>query len=88
MKVLCLLSGGIDSPVAAYLMSKVGAEVILLHMDLSPYADERLLGKVKKQTEALRRATGKDIPLYASPHGIAQQIIENNTHSFHHYILC
>ena len=88
MKVLCLLSGGIDSPVAAYLMSKVGAEVILLHMDLSPYADERLLGKVKKQTEALRQATGKDIPLYASPHGIAQQVIVDKADSLYSCILC
>lgn len=30
-KVLCLLSGGIDSPVAAYQMMKRGAEVMLVH---------------------------------------------------------
>ncbi|MDD4476847.1 MAG: tRNA 4-thiouridine(8) synthase ThiI [Patescibacteria group bacterium] len=30
-KVLCLLSGGIDSPVAAYQMMKRGAEVVLAH---------------------------------------------------------
>ncbi|MBQ1463035.1 MAG: tRNA 4-thiouridine(8) synthase ThiI [Candidatus Methanomethylophilus sp.] len=88
MKVLCLLSGGIDSPVAAYLMSKVGAEVVLLHMDLSPYADERLLGKVKKQTEALRLATGKDIPLYAAPHGMSQQVIVDKADSLYRCILC
>ena len=88
MKVLCLLSGGIDSPVAAYLMSKVGAEVVLLHMDLSPYADERLLEKVKKQTEALRLATGKDIPLYAAPHGMSQQVIVDKADGLYRCILC
>ena len=88
MKVLCLLSGGIDSPVAAYLMSKVGAEVVLLHMDLSPYADERLLEKVKKQTEALRLATGKDIPLYAAPHGMSQQVIVDKANGLYRCILC
>ena len=88
MKVLCLLSGGIDSPVAAYLMSKVGAEVVLLHMDLSPYADERLLEKVKKQTEALRLATGKDIPLYAAPHGMSQQVIVDKADGLCRCILC
>lgn len=30
-KVVCLLSGGIDSPVAAYLMMKRGCEVIFIH---------------------------------------------------------
>lgn len=30
-KVMCLLSGGIDSPVAAYQMMKRGAEIVLIH---------------------------------------------------------
>ena len=43
MKVVCLMSGGIDSPVAAYIMARAGAEVVLLHMDNRPYADDRPL---------------------------------------------
>jgi thiamine biosynthesis protein ThiI len=31
-KVICLLSKGIDSPIAAYLMAKRGCEIIFLHM--------------------------------------------------------
>ena len=33
MKLVALISGGIDSPVASYIMAERGADVILLHMD-------------------------------------------------------
>ncbi len=49
-KVVCLLSSGIDSPVAAWMMMKRGCSVILLH--LNSYEDE--LEKVKKNYEVLR----------------------------------
>jgi thiamine biosynthesis protein ThiI len=38
-KVLVLISGGIDSPVAAWMMMKRGCPVSLLHFDSRPYAD-------------------------------------------------
>lgn len=38
-KVLVLISGGIDSPVAAWMMMKRGCPVTLLHFDSRPYAD-------------------------------------------------
>ena len=38
-KMLVLISGGIDSPVAAWTMMKRGCPVTLLHFDSRPYAD-------------------------------------------------
>ncbi|MBI3033314.1 7-cyano-7-deazaguanine synthase [Candidatus Woesearchaeota archaeon] len=38
-KALLLLSGGIDSPVAGYLMQQQGIEVIALHFSLEPFTD-------------------------------------------------
>jgi len=38
-KMLVLISGGIDSPVAAWMMMKRGCPVTLLHFDSRPYAD-------------------------------------------------
>lgn len=38
-KMLALISGGIDSPVAAWMMMKRGCPVSLLHFDARPYAD-------------------------------------------------
>ena len=40
MKLIALMSSGIDSPVAAYKMAMMGADVVLLHMDNRPYAED------------------------------------------------
>ncbi|MEM2096776.1 MAG: tRNA uracil 4-sulfurtransferase ThiI [Methanothrix sp.] len=40
-RMLALISGGIDSPVAAWLIMRRGSPVSLLHFDASPYADSR-----------------------------------------------
>ena len=68
MKALVLLSGGIDSPVAAFTMAEVGAEVHMLHMDNSPYSDSN--GQIEKIVAHLREATGQVIPLWVAPHGV------------------
>ncbi len=39
-KLVVLISGGIDSPVAAFLMMKRGARLILVHFRKSPYVDK------------------------------------------------
>jgi len=38
-KMLALISGGIDSPVAAWMMMRRGCPISLLHFDSRPYAD-------------------------------------------------
>ncbi len=45
-RVVSLFSGGIDSPVASWLMMKRGCETVLLHLDVSPF----------QSAEARRRA--------------------------------
>ncbi|MCX6710299.1 MAG: tRNA 4-thiouridine(8) synthase ThiI [Candidatus Woesearchaeota archaeon] len=52
-KVLCLLSGGIDSPVAAWLMMRRGCKAVLLYIDNSPFADSSRLERAKKTAEKL-----------------------------------
>jgi adenylyl- and sulfurtransferase ThiI len=41
MKVVALVSSGIDSPVATYLISKKAKEIILVHADNRPFTDDR-----------------------------------------------
>ena len=42
MKFISLISSGIDSPVATYLISKISKEIILLHGDIRPFTDNRV----------------------------------------------
>ncbi|NLT37868.1 MAG: tRNA 4-thiouridine(8) synthase ThiI [Methanomassiliicoccus sp.] len=77
VKVVCLLSGGIDSPVAAYSMGRSGADLVLLHMDNRPYCDDTDLGKVMDLSAQLERTLGRRVELYTAPHGPSQlQIYE------------
>jgi thiamine biosynthesis protein ThiI len=53
--VLGLLSGGIDSPVAAARMMKRGCRVEFLHFHAVPFQDRRGLDKAKELADALAR---------------------------------
>lgn len=53
-KVISLVSGGIDSPVASFLMMKRGVEVIVLHFNNHPYtggSNEKVLKIIDKLNE-------------------------------------
>lgn len=55
---LLLLSGGIDSPVAGFLMAKRGVEVSALHFHSYPFTSERAFEKVKNLCHQLAYYTG------------------------------
>ena len=65
-RVICLISSGIDSPVAAYQMLKRGCSVTLLHCDNSPFSDSKLvLNKVKENARIIQRySLGSKVHLY------------------------
>ena len=88
MKLVALLSGGIDSPVAACLMAKRGAELVLLHMDNRPFSGELGVRKAVLLAEALRRETGQEMPLYMAPHGENQAINKERCQSSYQCVLC
>ncbi|MBR4226784.1 MAG: tRNA 4-thiouridine(8) synthase ThiI [Candidatus Methanomethylophilaceae archaeon] len=88
MKAVSLLSGGIDSPVASYLMSRAGADVVLLHMDNSPYCDDRALKNVIAIAEQLEKHTGKRFPLYVAPHGPSQTAIHDACDRNYQCVMC
>lgn len=69
MKLVALMSGGIDSPVAAYLMQEKGAEIIALHMDNRPLTDVNTLKKTLRLIDRLEEISGKKIKRYIAPHG-------------------
>lgn len=61
---LLLLSGGIDSPVAGFLMAKRGLEISAVHYHSYPFTSERAEEKVKDLASILTRYTGK-IKMYS-----------------------
>ncbi len=56
---LLLLSGGIDSPVAGFMMAKRGVEIEALHFESFPYTSERAREKVLELARVLTDYTGK-----------------------------
>ncbi|MGH2693780.1 MAG: tRNA uracil 4-sulfurtransferase ThiI [Actinomycetota bacterium] len=54
-RMLALLSGGIDSPVAAWRIMRRGAEVELMHFHGQPYTDPSSVRQVLELTEILTR---------------------------------
>ncbi|MBD3361257.1 hypothetical protein GF358_00535 [Candidatus Woesearchaeota archaeon] len=80
-KYVSLLSGGIDSPAASYLMLEKGAELILVHFHNQTIHKGAVKGKVEKLARKLS-SYGK-IKLYMIPFGeiqrkVIQTIISKN----------
>ncbi|MBN2478072.1 tRNA 4-thiouridine(8) synthase ThiI, partial [Candidatus Micrarchaeota archaeon] len=66
-KVLCLLSGGFDSPVAAWMMMKRGCTVDFLHIHSFPDNEKIKDTKIMKIVEVLERYGNKG-KLYCAPY--------------------
>ena len=74
--VLCLLSGGIDSPVAAYLMMTRGAPVVFLNFHSFPFIGERSKEKVHELVRFLARYQPESRLCFA-PFAKAQEAIRD-----------
>jgi thiamine biosynthesis protein ThiI len=85
-KLVSLISSGIDSPVATFLMMKRGVEPILLHFQITE-EDSRKVLKLKKKLEEY--ASGREIKTYIIPRddifkGKFSQLYDNDR--FHSYV--
>lgn len=67
-KVVVLLSSGIDSPVAAYLMMKRGCEVVALHCNNDPFAGPKV-------TELFNRLVDQ-LNIYAKGNPIQKRVMD------------
>ncbi|MFV0413999.1 MAG: tRNA uracil 4-sulfurtransferase ThiI [Oscillospiraceae bacterium] len=72
-----LLSGGIDSPVAAYLMAKRGLGLVGIHFASPPYTSPRARAKVETLAGLLVPYTGP-MPLYVVPYTETQEYLRDN----------
>jgi thiamine biosynthesis protein ThiI len=79
-KVLCLLSGGIDSPVAAYQMMRRGAEIELIHFQNQTQVTQEVSQKIFDLATVLAQYQG-DIRLHIVPFAKWQREIVINSPS-------
>ena len=56
---LLMLSGGLDSPVAGYMMARRGMKISAVHFESPPYTSERARQKVEKLAKLVSRYSGK-----------------------------
>lgn len=74
-KVLHLISGGFDSPVAAYLLMKRGFKIDFLTFVTPPQTDETTINKIKNLTKVLSRYQ-KESNLYVCDFSLISSYIE------------
>ena len=71
-----LISGGIDSPVAAYMMAKRGLKLNAVHFESPPYTSERARLKVEKLLRQVSRYAGS-IEMHTVPLTKIQETIRD-----------
>jgi tRNA uracil 4-sulfurtransferase len=71
-KLICLLSGGIDSPVAAYKMMDKGYEVVLVHFHNITPSSHSVKDKIDQLAQKLTKYQ-KKVKLYIVPFGDLQR---------------
>ncbi len=74
-----LISGGIDSPVAAYMMAKRGIELTAIHFASPPYTSERAEEKVVSLLKKVSEYSGK-MKMYTVPFTKIQEEIRDKCH--------
>ncbi len=70
MKLVSLISSGIDSPVATYLFLKQKMDIILIHGDNQPYTDERQRQNFIKLAQHLQQYSQGTMKILVVPHGM------------------
>jgi len=69
-KMVALISGGIDSPVAAWLLMKRGCEIIPLYLNNEPFSDETTRERAMQCIDVLQKwSPQKKFTIYEAPHG-------------------
>lgn len=76
-RAMCLLSGGIDSPVAAYMIAKRGVEIEAVHFFSYPYTSQLAKDKVLELARLVTRYCGR-MTVNVVPFTEIQEAIRDN----------
>ncbi len=88
MKFVSLISSGIDSPVATYLLSKKADEIILLHGDIMPFTDQREIENFTVLVDHLKKIIPCFIKTYVIPHGESLNTFKQNCDNRYTCVFC
>jgi len=88
MKLVSLISSGIDSPVATFLMGKKTDEIILIHGDITPFTDKREVENFLDLARRLKKICKCKIKVYLTPHGNSLNIFKQNCDNKFTCIFC
>ncbi|HID25698.1 MAG TPA: hypothetical protein EYP23_04470 [Thermoplasmata archaeon] len=87
MKFVCLVSTGIDSPVATYLMARYG-DIVVVHADNKPFVDKEETEVFQAVAERLRNCIRKRFTVYIIQHGKTLSAIKDSCKENYTCILC
>lgn len=86
--MVLLLSGGIDSPVAGYMLGRQGIRIVALSGFVNPSGEEEHIAKMRKLTSKISESIGSEVDLYVFEQRIAQSIFSERARSGFTCVLC
>ena len=88
MKLVSLVSSGIDSPVATYLISKKIDEIILMHGDNRPFTDNQEIKNFINLAKHLKEKSSCIKKAYIIPYGKILFDYKQNCHQRYTCVFC
>jgi thiamine biosynthesis protein ThiI len=88
MKLVTLMSSGIDSPVATYLLSKYADEIILIHADNRPFTDDREIEKFITIAKHLNKMVPSKLKAMVLPHGSTLEVYKIHCNNKYTCVVC
>ncbi len=88
-KMVVLISGGIDSPVAAWMMMRRGVDLIPVYADNSPFANDAGKERTMDCVRVLQKwASGRPMKFYEVPNGAYLSAVRENCNVKNTCIMC
>ncbi len=88
MKCISLLSSGIDSPVASYVLSSHVDSFVFVHIDNRPFTDDREVTNTIQIAKKIEELVDVPVELYLVSHGPMLKEISVNAPSRYTCVLC